>query len=159
MNSPDSRLRVGLLGAFSLLCALGVGCAVYRTGLGPVLDRLAQGDAEAALEQLERSPRENDALYQLDRGTLLREAGRLDESSRAFDDADRIAEDLYTRSVSNEAASLLTTDRVRPYRPAPHERLLARVYQALGRDAALVLAEVQQAAERGNESARQILSQ
>jgi tetratricopeptide (TPR) repeat protein len=37
--------------------------------------------------------------------------------------------------------------------------VLARVYQALGRDAALVLAEVQQAAERGNESARQILSQ
>ncbi len=61
---------------------------------------------------------------------LLRLVGRYDESNRAFDASDRISEDLYTRSISREAAALAVSDRLAPYRPAPYERLLARVYQA-----------------------------
>jgi hypothetical protein len=127
-----SRLRRSAIafGGLVTIVAIVAGCAAYRSGMQPVLDDLSRGDAAAALAQLDRSPREDDALYQLERALLLRAEGRFDESSRAFDDADRIAEDLYTRSVSNEAASLLTSDRIRPYRPAPHERLLARTFLA-----------------------------
>jgi hypothetical protein len=127
---PAARPLAAALAVLALSGAIGPGCAPYRGGLQPILDHLSRGDAPAALAQLERAPREEDALYQLERGMLLRAAGRFDESNLAFDDADRIAEDLYTRSVTNEAASLVTSDRVRPYRPAPYERLLARVYQA-----------------------------
>lgn len=110
--------------------SLVVGCASYHTGLEPVLERLSRGDAASALARLERSPREDDALYQLERGLLLRLVGRLGESCAAFDEADRITDDLYTRSVTNEFASLVTNDRVRPYRPAAYERLLSHFYQA-----------------------------
>ncbi len=127
-----SRLRCSAtaLGVLASIVAIVSGCAPYRSGMQPVLDHLSQGDAAAAIAQLDRSPREDDALYQLERGLLLRAEGRFDESNRAFDDADRIAEDLYTRSLSKEAASLLMSDRIRPYRPASHERLLARVFSA-----------------------------
>lgn len=128
MHRPGPRRAP--VAALILIGSLAVGCATYRTGLEPVLERLTKGDPSRALEALERSPRETDALYLLERATLLRAVGRLDESSRTFDDADRIAEDLYTRSLSNEAASLVTSDRVRPYRPASYERLLARFFQA-----------------------------
>lgn len=128
----SGRRRIAVtLGALLALGTLGgPACAPYRSGLEDVLAQLARGDAIAALASLERRPRENDALYQLERGLLLREAKRFDESGAAFADADRIAEDLFTRSVSNEVASLAVSDRVRPYRPAPYERLLARFYQA-----------------------------
>lgn len=105
------------------------GCATYAGGLRPMLDPLRRGDPDEALARLEKSPRTDDALYHLERGLLLRLTGRLRESSRAFDEADRITEDLYTKSVSQEAAALALSDRIRPYRPLPYERLLARHYQ------------------------------
>ncbi|MBD3162598.1 MAG: hypothetical protein GF346_09545, partial [Candidatus Eisenbacteria bacterium] len=119
-------LSVGLA---TLPILLHPGCAPYRYGMEPVLVRMEQGDVPGALERLRGDPREGDALYLLERGLLERLAGRLEESSRSFEEAVEIAEDLYTRSLSREAAALAVTDRVRPYRPPPHEILLARYYQ------------------------------
>ncbi len=115
--------------AAALLLAAAAGCATYGGGIRPMLDQLARGDPSEALSELERSPREDDALYHLERGMLLRLVGRLRESSLAFDEADRISEDLYTKSVSQEAAALAVSDRLRSYRPPAYERLLARHYQ------------------------------
>lgn len=112
-----------------ILWIAAVGCATYAGGLRPMLDRLGRGDPAGALARLENSPREDDALYHLERGLLLRLSGRLQESSRAFDEADRISEELYTKSVSQEAAALAISDRIRSYRPPAYERLLARHYQ------------------------------
>lgn len=125
------RARTAGLHLLCLPLIFVLGCAPYGKGMRPVLDQLARGDPGGALARLEDSAKEDDVLYQLERGLLLRLVGRLEESCRAFDDADRIAEDLFTRSITNEAVSLATTDRMRPYRPPAHELLLARFYQAL----------------------------
>jgi len=116
--------------ALALITILGAGCATYGAGVQPMLDRLQAGDPQGALAHLEKRPREGDALYQLERGMLLRLAGRFRESNAAFDAADRITEDLYTRSVSRQTVALAVTDRLAPYRPAVYERLLTHQYQA-----------------------------
>jgi hypothetical protein len=107
------------------------GCATYRDSMRPVLDRLAGGDAASALARLEEDRKDGDALWHLEHGLLLRLSGRWSESRAAFDQAEGISEDLYTRSLSREAAALATTDRLQPYRPPYHERLLARFYATL----------------------------
>jgi uncharacterized protein len=115
----------------AVVAAVCAGCATYGLGMRGMLDRLARGDAGSALAELEKNPREGDALYQLEHGLLLRLAGRPSESNAAFDAAHAITEDLYTKSLTREAAALALTDRIRPYEPPTHEILLARHYQAL----------------------------
>ena len=122
-------LRAALIPGAVLACVWS-GCAPYGLSMDRVLGRLARGDPQSALAQLDKNPREQDALYQLERGILLRLTGRRPESNKAFDVAQGIAEDLYTRSVGREAAALAVSDRLRPYRPPMHELLLARQYQA-----------------------------
>lgn len=118
---------------FSLPAAfvLAAGCATYGENLSPVLDHLARGDVTAALAQLEKSQKDEDALWHLEHGALLRLSRRWAESREAFDRAEALSEELYTRSLSREAAALATTDRLQPYRPPYHERLLARFYATL----------------------------
>jgi uncharacterized protein len=125
-----SPMRQALAILLATAAAVAAGCAPYGLGMQRVLDRLVRGDPASALAQLEKKPREDDALYQLERGLLLRLAGRTRESTAAFEAAHGIAEDLYTKSVGREAAALAVTDRIRPYRPPTHELLLARHYEA-----------------------------
>ena len=53
------------------------------------------------------------------------------ESTEAFDIAGDIAEDRYTKSVSKELGSLVTSDKLRPYSGNQYERLLSHYYRAL----------------------------
>ncbi len=62
-------------------------------------------------------------LYYLDLGTLYHYNGNWSESEAAFEKAEQVYDDLYTHSVTNEAASLATNDNVRPYRARPFELL------------------------------------
>jgi hypothetical protein len=124
--------RLGFLIRILPLCLVAIwgGCATYGVGVQPVLDRVRAGDPKGALDALEKKRGRRDALYELERGTLLQMAGRYIESAAAFQAADRITEELYTRSLSRQAAALAVTDRIAPYRPLPYEQVLSRVYQA-----------------------------
>lgn len=97
-------------------------------------------------------------LYAMDVGILYHYAGRYDSSIVYLSRAADIHEDLFARSVSNETASLLVNDNVRPYRGRSYEitwlhLFLAFDYLALGRaDDARV--EVRRAQIFLNEAAR-----
>ena len=71
-------------------------------------------------------------LYHMDLGLLHHYAGSWDSSIAHLTEAVRIHDDLFARSVSNEAVSFLTNDNVRPYRGRPHEMVLVHQYLAFG---------------------------
>jgi hypothetical protein len=85
--------------------------------------------ALAEFEKLDQS--ENDVLSLLERGLLLHYAGRYAESNDVFDRAEILSEDLYTKSISREAAALVTSDLALEYVPKPFEQVLINYFRAL----------------------------
>jgi uncharacterized protein len=68
-------------------------------------------------------------LYYMDIGMLYHYAGQYDSSTAYLLNASKIYDDLFARSVTNEAASIIVNDNVRPYRSKPYE--LTMLHQAL----------------------------
>jgi len=127
-----SRTRLtGATALIGILIALS-GCASHVATLANVRDALVSGQADSAFAAFDRGKaKPDDLLYLLDRGFMLHAAGRWEESNNAFESAERLAETLVTKSVSREAAALLSTDRVRPYSGLPFELKMIPYYRAL----------------------------
>jgi len=90
---------------------------------------------------------ENALLFHMDLGVLYHYSGQYDSSIAELSQAVKIEDDLFAKSVSNEALSFLTNDNTRPYRGKAYEivllhEFLAFDYLALGKyDDALVEAK------------------
>ena len=117
--------------ALAVLLLSALGCAPYGARMASVLDALGQADYARALAGLDSRPQPRSVLWQEERGLLLRYVGRLEESNRAFAEALALQEDLYTRSVSNEAVSLAVSDALRPYRAPDYETPFLHLYPML----------------------------
>jgi len=101
-----------------------------------------------AAEQVRKSKKlygsENALLYHMDLGALYHYAGQYDSSIQELSQAVKIHDDLFAKSVTNEAISFVANDNIRPYRGKPYEivflhEFLAFDYLALGKyDDALV---------------------
>lgn len=70
-------------------------------------------------------------LYYFDLGVLYHYSGNYAESAANFDKADKIYDELYTRSITNEAAAIVTNDNIRPYRARPFEVLVLHEMQIM----------------------------
>ena len=107
------------------------GCAPYS--MKEVRLAFEEGNFEGALLHLdEGNSKEKSKLpYLFERGLIAHYANRFEESNQAFEIAEITAEDLYTKSISREALSLLTSDNLRPYAGTRYERLLVHYYRAL----------------------------
>lgn len=70
-------------------------------------------------------------LYYYDLGVLNHYNRNFDESIKNFEKAEQIYDDLFTKSVTNEAAAILTNDNIRPYRARPFELLTMYQFQIL----------------------------
>jgi hypothetical protein len=84
------------------------------------------GSYDTAIEAINKSKKDfynsGDAfLLEFDLGLLYHYNQNYEESIKHFAIAEEILDELYTRSVSNEAAAILTNDNVRPYRSYPFE--------------------------------------
>lgn len=131
--------RPGVPGWVALLLASGVllsGCAGdYVARTRGVRGAYESESYEAALAQLDavarHGMRKDRLLVLMDRGMVLHAAGKWRESIRVLAEADRLAEELDTPSVSEEAGTLLTTERERAYRGEDFEKLMISVLQAL----------------------------
>jgi len=87
---------------------------------------IGAGNYEAAIEAINKDKKNfynsGDAfLYEFDLGLLYHYNQNYEESIKHLATAEEILDELYTRSVSNEAAAILTNDNVRPYRSYPFE--------------------------------------
>jgi len=88
--------------------------------------QIGSGGYEAAIEIVNKNKKkyynsEDAFLFEFDMGLLYHYNQNYEESIKHFATAEAILDELYTRSVTNEAAAILTNDNVRPYRSYPFE--------------------------------------
>ena len=150
MRVARPRLSPRRGGAVLLAAALLAGCGGPSGELRKELNSLiAAGNyakAEARLGEAKEGAygKKNLVLYYLDLGAVQHHGGRYKESDDSLDRAERRMDELYTKSVSKAAATLMLNDKTVDYAGERHERSLAGVYRALNyvlrgdRDGALV---------------------
>jgi len=108
------------------------GCATYSVRVVELRPELAMGDFEAALETLDKTHGvKNMLLYYLEKGLILHYADRWQESNDFFQIAENLAADSYTKSISEGAISLFTSDNAIVYRADPFELAMVPFYRAL----------------------------
>ena len=73
----------------------------------------------------------NALMYYLDRGMLLHIAGNYTESNAAFEKAKRLSRELFTKSITAEASTLLISDNMRPYYGENFERAMVNIFSSL----------------------------
>ena len=122
-----------ILASALLLCSCANKAMTRYETLAPVLKK--EG-FEGTIQKIEKEKddlygEKSAFLYHFDEGMLFHYAGKNKESIKHFEQAEQIYEDLYTKSVTNEAAALVTNDNIRPYRARPFEVLLMYQYQIL----------------------------
>ncbi|MCF8029048.1 MAG: hypothetical protein K9K81_11830 [Desulfobacteraceae bacterium] len=129
-RKPAARtLRRGLIPV--LLCAvlLSSGCASGK--LGQARSEFYQGEtarAAATLSNAQDIPKRSRLLYYMEKGTILFAAGQYEESIEALLAATALMSDLEIVSVSRQGGSLVTSERITPYRGEYAERLLVHSY-------------------------------
>ncbi|MDX6769571.1 MAG: hypothetical protein SF051_08570 [Elusimicrobiota bacterium] len=75
--------------------------------------------------------RKNQVLYYLDLGAVQHDGGKYKESDESLDKAERRMEELYTKSVTRAAGTLMLNDTTTEYAGERFERALVNVYRAL----------------------------
>ena len=115
---------------FLLAISLMIGCGGYK--FQEVIEPLERGQSEDAYTYLQKhTPKKPDIPFLFELGLVAHYANKFQESSTAFAQAADIAEDRYTKSVSKEVSSLITSDKLRPYPGTRYERLLSHYYRAI----------------------------
>ncbi len=126
-----TRPAVCVLCILPVLAMLG-GCSNYSARLANLRPDLAAGKYDEALTLLEGTRKGKDELlYHLERGLVLHYADRWQESNDEFQAGEELAEDLYTRSISQAVFSLMTSDNTISYRATPFEMAMIPYYRAL----------------------------
>ncbi|HUU45876.1 MAG TPA: hypothetical protein VM118_09095 [Acidobacteriota bacterium] len=114
-----------------VLAATAGGCASHTQKLAAVRAELVADRPDRALTEFgKHKEKPSDLLYLLERGYLEQAAGNFAASNAAFEAAELRAEDLFTKSVTGELASLVTSDNVLPYRGYAHELVMIHYYRA-----------------------------
>lgn len=112
-----------------LSCALVIfSCTTRSAKRVKLLTKSAsKQEYEKVIKSIRNSPKLygelNQFLYWLDLGVLFHYTGQYDSSLLHLEKAEEALDDLYARSVLNEAASLLTNDNLRPYRARRYEQI------------------------------------
>lgn len=121
-----------LTAALSLL--LG-GCAPSRDIFRAVDEDIARGKFGEAVERVREREKaygeKNAVLFNLDMGALHHYAAQPESSTVYLLAAERQIEDLYTRSVSTQALSVILNDNVLPYEGEDFEKVMINVLLAL----------------------------
>ncbi|HRK01915.1 MAG TPA: hypothetical protein PLH57_04565 [Oligoflexia bacterium] len=126
------RRTIGILGAL----AIGIlpGCGDYSKSTREAREEFYAGEYSDAARSLEKGAREegvDQLLYVLDRATALHHAGSYEESNQEFHLADKLSEIKDYTSLSAETATLITNDKIIPYKGEDFERVLISQYLAL----------------------------
>jgi hypothetical protein len=127
------KLSILILGLLVLMLA---GCASmdFRA---VTEDSLMTGDYEGATKEVEKKQEsnyykgKNSLLYYLDYGFLCHYAGLYEESNKALDEAERLSDELYAKSISREIGSYIINDKVKEYAGEEFEQLYVHIFKCL----------------------------
>ena len=139
----SSRSGIGFSVVLLLLLS---GCGAGYSGyMSRSLERLEKSDYQGALDKLEKPDGQtNKLLYHLEKGLILHYQGQYEASNVEFAEAERVSDELFTRSVSRHVAAMVSNDAVIAYRGEEFELALIHYYRAMNyarlgdRQAALV---------------------
>jgi hypothetical protein len=134
MRPPVLRLRLLSLSAVAAaLCACFPPSVAYRQHVGTLIaDRQFDAALQAIDEARDDKYGEKDrVLYWLDKGAVLHVARTYPQSDAVLDQAELRIEELYTKSLSQAAGTVLVNDATQDYAGEPHERALLYVLRAL----------------------------
>lgn len=131
--------------ALSLAACGGPSGAMRKEVNGLIASRDFAG-ASARIEKEKEGSygKKNQVLYYLDLGAVQHDGGKYKESDQSFEKAETRMEELFTKSVSKAAGTLLINDNTTEYAGERFERALVNVYRSLcylfrdDRDGALV---------------------
>jgi hypothetical protein len=127
------KRSVVLAGLFLLDLSI-ISCATYQSKVAESRQQLANGQyatAEKYLEPLANKENGDQLVYLLDYSVALQMGGRVKESARALQRADRLAEFQDYTSVSREAGSLLLNQEMVQYKGDSFEKIYINAYAAL----------------------------
>lgn len=134
-NGRTVALFLAAVFAMSIL-----GCANLQTQRGhyePITAELKQENFAAAAQKMEAAkadgkfPGKDRLLYYLDAGLLYYYAGDFDSSIERLQTAEQSSEDLFTKSISRAALSVLLNDNVLEYAGEDYEILYTNLICAL----------------------------
>jgi hypothetical protein len=109
-----------------------VGCASYSQVALQVREPLARGDLAAAESfLLDKKPGGDGLPYLMELGLVRRYREDFAASNEAFESAELLVDELWTRSISKEALAFLTSDETIPYDGEMWERVLVHYYRAM----------------------------
>ncbi len=132
-GSPSVGLGVRYAVCLILLTALVAGCGAHsqqkrREGY----EQFYQGEFDRALSILEEEEdHKNRLLNALDRGMIAHVRGELEESNRAFAQAEIIMEEQFAVDLSDQAASFLINDYQLEYKGEDFEKVIVHPIKAL----------------------------
>ncbi len=111
-------------------------CATQFTYYSTLRNFLSIDDyskAESVIEEnkLKEYKGKDELLYWLDKAIVLHYAGKYEDSIIAFEKAEKLAWELYTKSISEEITTLLISDNLRSYPGEDFEQVFINVFLAL----------------------------
>jgi len=133
IRTGQKRLLLFFLGQAALF--LFSSCAPSIKHYPQVNQYLLARDYDSAYTAIEENKgtyaERNAVLYYLDKGIISHFAGRCKESNRNLFQAESIMDELYTKSISKEAASFVISDNTVPYRGEDFEMAMVNLFLAL----------------------------
>ena len=119
----------------TVLLLLLAGCGMKTDFYREVETGLSAKNYAVALKVLQDQEEEfgekNAVLYNLEMGALTHYSARYEESNRHFLAAEKMMEDLYTKSISTEVAALALNDNIIPYSGEDFEKVFVNLFLAL----------------------------
>jgi len=111
-----------------------VGCGNYTSSTRPAREEFYAGHYTESAKSLEKGAHgegDNQLLYLMDRATILYHGGDYEESNKDFHQADKLSEIKDYTSLATEAATLVTNEKIIPYKGEDFEKVLISQYLAL----------------------------
>lgn len=119
----------------AVLSVILLSCAASTEFYRDIDERITAGEYTNALEYVKQNRDvygdKTAVLYNLDLGLLYHYAGEYDSSINYLFAAEREIEDLYTKSISQQALSFVLSDNILPYEGEDFEKVLINVFLAL----------------------------
>lgn len=162
LGFPWKKQQVARWALLLFIIVFHISCASYTDETRQIRQDFQASRYESALSQLDgsrlRKQKRNRLLFTLERAMILDRLGERDEARKMFHEADRLVDELFTVSMSREAATYLVNEASQQYLGEDYEKVAIHTMLALSflEEGHLEAAEVQ--ARRINTRLNQINS-